>query len=95
MNRQSYPEKPHCGKCKAELNRLRAIDFAIQETVLYLDAYPDCAQALSYYHQLKAQRKDLICAYEKTCGPLTMYGNESTTSWDWTQDPWPWECDAN
>ncbi len=75
--------------------RLRALDFAIQETVLYLDAYPKCAEALEYYHQLIAQRAEVLSAYEKNCGPVTMYGNMSRTSWDWIKDPMPWEPEAN
>ena len=83
------------GCCRAELKRLRAIDFAIQETVLYLDAYPHNQEALHYYHQLCEQRKEAMSAYEKKCGPITMYGNVSHNSWDWVKDPWPWEADAN
>ena len=74
---------------------LQAIDFAIQETVLYLDAYPDHAEALKYYHALMDQRNQIAAAYEKQCGPLTMYGNQSRNSWDWISGPWPWEIDAN
>lgn len=85
----------HRGNCQNDLKMLRAIDFAIQETVLYLDAYPDHKQALHYYHQLIEQRKMLMESYEKNCGPLTMYGNQSHTSWDWVEGPWPWEADAN
>ncbi len=81
--------------CNVDLQRLRALDFAIQDTVLYLDAYPDCKAALDYYHQLVAQRKESLAAYEKTYGPLTMYGNQSRSQWDWVDTPWPWEPEAN
>ena len=83
------------GGCKETMNQLRAIDFAIQETVLYLNAYPACRQALEYYHQLTEQRKALMSTYEKSCAPITMYGNTSRTSWDWVEGPWPWEPAAN
>ena len=83
------------GSCKKDLKRLRAIDFAIQETVLYLDAYPECRQALEYYHKLIEARERLLSSYEKSCGPMTMYGNRSRQSWDWVDGPWPWENDAN
>ena len=88
---QNFPSK----QCKSQLEMLRAIDFAIQETVLYLDAYPNHAEALKYYHALIDQRKQLAAGYEKQCGPLTMYGNQSRNSWDWISGPWPWEIDAN
>ena len=81
--------------CKDELDLLRALDFAIQETVLYLDAYPDSHEALEYYHRLIEQREQVCKHYESTCGPLTIYGNVSKNSWDWTSNPWPWEAEAN
>ncbi len=81
--------------CKKQLDTLRAIDFAIQETVLYLDAYPNHPEALEYYHALIAQREKLTAAYESSCGPLTIYQNRSRSSWDWVKGPWPWEADAN
>ena len=84
----------HCN-CREEMNQIRAIDFAIQETVLYLDAYPKNAQALAYYHQLVEKRGELMRAYEAKCGPISMYGNTSRTSWDWVEGPWPWEPEAN
>lgn len=84
-----------CNNCNERMDFLRALDFAIQETVLYLDAYPNCKSALEYYHKLIEQRTQAVEAYEKHCAPLTMYGNHSHTSWDWVKGPWPWEFDAN
>lgn len=80
---------------KSCLARLRAIDFALYETVLYLDAYPDNAEALAYYHRMLTQRKALVAEYEQNVGPLTVCGNVSTTGWDWIKNPWPWEYEAN
>ena len=82
------------GSCKKILNRLRAVDFAITETTLYLDAYPTCREAMALYKDLVAERRQLVETYESQCGPLTMYGNVSG-SWDWTDGPMPWEADAN
>lgn len=81
--------------CREQMNTLRALDFAIQETALYLDAYPQHLEALEYYHALIAQREKVAAAYESSCGPLTIYGNRSRKSWDWVNGPWPWEADAN
>jgi spore coat protein JB len=77
------------------LCELRKIDFALAETVLYLDAYPHTPEALSYYHKLKERRAELAEEYEKTYGPLTAMGNMSKNSWDWTNKPFPWEYEAN
>ena len=81
--------------CNAALKKLRAIDFALQETVLYLDAYPQSKQALRYYHRLIKEREQLMESYQSHCGPLTMYGNTNQNAWDWINGPWPWDPDAN
>ncbi len=80
---------------KQLLARLRMLDFSIYETVLYLDAYPEDAEALAYYHKLLDQRQAMMAEYERTVGPMSVYGNHSTDSWDWGKHPWPWEYDAN
>ena len=73
------------------LRKIQEIDFSIYETVLYLDAYPDCREALAYYHTLLSTRRALAAQYEREVGPLTAFSNESKTSWDWIRSPWPWQ----
>ena len=77
------------------LSRIREVEFALVETILYLDAYPDNRQALAFYQDLLNERNRLVDQYEKTVGPLTATGNRSNTSWDWVKNPWPWEFAAN
>ncbi len=77
------------------LTELREVDFALAELVLYLNAYPHTPEALAYYHKLRERRAVLKEEYEKSCGPLTAMGNESHSSWDWTDTPFPWEYEAN
>lgn len=81
--------------CKKLLDELRRVDFTLVETVLYLDAYPNCEAALAYYHKQKERREALANEYEKHYGPLTAMGNMSKNTWDWTKEPYPWEYDAN
>ena len=85
----------NCNQCESILKQLREIDFCLVETVLYLDAYPDHAKALEYYHKLLQERTSLVEKYQRDCGPLTAYGNTSQHSWDWGKTPWPWEADAD
>lgn len=80
---------------KRLMEKLRALDFSLTETALYLDAYPACKAALDYYHKLCEQRDTLAHEYERRFGPLTQRGNENKTAWDWTKTPFPWEYDAN
>ena len=81
--------------CAKLMEQIRAVDFALWETVLYLDVYPHSCDALETYHKLKAQSEALHREYESQCGPLTANGNQSTSSWDWMNKPFPWEYDAN
>lgn len=76
------------------MKKIRKVDFAIAETVLYLDAYPCCMEALSYYHKLVEMRDKLVAEYQ-TYAPITAMGNTSADSWDWIKSPWPWHYDAN
>ena len=82
-------------KCCEKRELLRALDFALVETALYLDAYPDSCEALAYYHKLLAERTALAADYAQDCGPLTHRENASQTSWQWVKTPWPWEPEAN
>ena len=77
------------------LNKLRMLDFAIQESALYLDGYGDNASALEYYDSMRRMREDVMAEYESKYGPITIFGNVNNKSWQWTDSPWPWESEAN
>ena len=77
------------------MKKLKAVDFAIIDTALYLDAYPKCKKALEYYRQLTKERAMLAEAINGKCGPITVRDNESCSEWTWATGPWPWEADAN
>ena len=74
------------------LNELRAIDFAIHDTVLYLYAYPS-PEACAYLEKLIGERNALACAFYKTHGALTM--REMAECSRYTETPMPWELEAN
>lgn len=86
-----------CPVCQSGRNndslllRIQRLKFSLDETVLFLDAYPNNAEALSFYHAMLDKLNSLIDEYESTYGPLTAYGNKSKNSWDWIKGPWPWE----
>ncbi len=75
-------------------DRLKAADFALWETVLYLDAYPEDKTALANFYKLRDEAEKLTLEYEEKYGALTAFGNEGN-SWQWTKGPWPWESEAN
>ena len=91
---------PDCGcrepkrDCSELMRRLRKVDFAIYDTVLYLDVYPDCVKAQEYYQKLISERDSLCRRINAECGAIT-FNNVLPGKWSWTKGPWPWEPDAN
>ena len=83
------------GGCNSLMKELQKIDFALYETILYLDAYPYNKEALEYYHSLVHQRELVVAELDGSGTPITAGGNVSHTSWDWISSPWPWELSAN
>lgn len=81
--------------CAALTLRLKQVEFALTDVTLYLDAYPQCSEALAYYHRLREERNSLVEAINSQCGPLTILDNVNTNTWQWIDGPWPWMIDAN
>lgn len=79
---------------KRMMQKIRSYDFAIYETVLFLDTHPKNQKALKYYTKLRNERNVLIAEYEKAFGPITTSGNMNEMCWDWIKGPWPWEGDC-
>ena len=79
---------------KSMQKRLQKISFALNELVLYLDAYPNCEKAKKYYKELSDERDMLLKTLSKAGMPMSsmnVQGNE----WTWINGPWPWEYEAN
>lgn len=76
------------------IKRLRKVDFALSDTILYLDAYPHCKAALESYKKLTSERHDLVKRLAESGYPMTAFSNLSD-AWHWTDSPWPWEYEAN
>ena len=81
--------------CKKLMRELQTVEFALVDTVLYIDAYPCSSEALAYYHKLRQERMEILSKMAHCNTPLTNLDNTSENSWDWTNAPWPWEFDAN
>ncbi len=71
------------------LRQVQAYDFALYDTILYLDAYPDSREALNAYNKYSKLAKRARDEYEARFGPITP--PQEVNSWNWTQGPWPWQ----
>ena len=76
------------------LNKLRKVDFAIYDIMLYLDAYPHCKAALDHYKKLVAESNAIRDQLANSGMPVTASQNYGDT-WSWINSPWPWEYEAN
>jgi len=74
----------------ALLKRLMAADFALHETVLFLDTHPTNKKAMEYYKKMQSVREEIAEEFREKYGPLTYYEVKSA-DWNWTDYPWPWQ----
>lgn len=72
------------------LQKIQAYGFAAHELNLYLDLYPDDAQAIGLYNQYSEISNNFLNEYEKKYGPITL-NSEEKYPWMWINSPWPWE----
>ncbi len=76
------------------IKKLQMLDFSIIDTVLYLDAYPNCQKALDYYNRLTTERHEVAVQLANAGYPQNILSNKGD-KWVWTSSPWPWEYEAN
>lgn len=70
----------------------QAYSFAAYDTLLYLDAYPDCYEALESYNKYQKMASKSKAEYEAKFGPIT--APMEAGSWQWTNSPWPWQIEG-
>ena len=74
---------------------LQTLGFAINELALYLDTHRDDEEALELYRQYQDLYHRGMMAYTKDHGPLNHVFPSQSKSYNWLDDPWPWEYAAN
>ena len=77
------------------LTELQALGFAVQELALYLDTHRDDREALELYRNYQQMFERCREEYLKTHGPLNHMQASGSESYDWLDDPWPWEYCGN
>lgn len=68
--------------------------FIVGETALYLDTHPTCKDGLAYFQKYKLLKAEADMEYAAEYGPLTQMQVDSTESFTWLDNPWPWERSA-
>ena len=77
------------------MSELQALGFAIQELALYLDTHRDDREALELYRSYQQMYNKCRKEWGKTRGPLNHGMESESESYDWLDDPWPWEYCGN
>jgi len=77
------------------LKEIMAVDFTIIDLSLYLNTHPTDKEAVAKHNSFVAQSCMLKDQYEKHFGMLTATNSCSPYPWQWIDEPWPWEYEAN
>ena len=74
------------------LHKIMSLNFAINDLALYLDTHPEDRNAIRMHCEYSEKQIELTKEYQRLYGPLTI--NFMSDSWDWIDEPWPWERGA-
>ena len=79
------------------LNKLSELDFIAVDLALFLNTHPDHSDAIQTYNQVITAADAVRTKYEDAYGPLCSFRSYAadTQNWQWKNDPWPWQADAN
>ena len=83
VNATDLPDTP--------MNRLRALDFVLQELGLYLDTHPFDTEAVSLFRNLSEEEKNVRAQVQNSKGPLCMKDAIDKGNYVWWKGPWPWQ----
>ena len=86
-NMRPLPETP--------LYNLMAASFAVDDLGLYLNTHPDDEQAIALFNQLVEREEKAAQCYEQKHGPIQKASPVSGDTFEWNDNPWPWEYAAN
>ena len=76
------------------LREIMALNFAVNDLVLYLDTHPSDRCAIKKHSEYAEKVIKLTEEYQKLYGPLTVNFTSDENCWQWSDNPWPWERGA-
>ena len=75
------------------MKELMALGFVVHELGLYLDTHRNDVEAEEMFRKYNKLYSEGVAEYERRYGPLQMTSS-GATSFDWVDDPWPWDIEA-
>ena len=77
------------------LHEIMALNFAVNDLVLYLDTHPTDCDAIKMHNKYAQEVINLTEEYQNLYGPLTVnFTSNNENCWQWSENPWPWERGA-
>ncbi len=77
------------------LKSLMELDFIAVDMGLYLNTHPcDCVM-IDEYNKVITSAQVLREKFESKYGPLCSFRSYAQNGWEWIDNPWPWQKDAN
>ena len=73
------------------LKMIQVYSFVLDEIVRYLDTHPNCRVALRHYKMYSDKLSEVKRIYREKYGMLSKHDANSCDSWQWVNEPWPWE----
>ena len=71
---------------------VQTAQFALIETVLYLDTHPYDCEAMKALEKYREKYAEAVEKYEESCGALYA-ASISDIPYDWVKTPFPWETE--
>lgn len=93
-NRPRSCSSPFQNFSRAQLMQyINEVSFAVSDILLYLDTHPEDEKAMAFYRENAEKRNAALKHYAMQYGPLTIDTalDNASRSWEWVQQPWPWE----
>lgn len=81
---------------KIELKKqIAATHIMVEDLHLYLNTHPNDRNAIACYNGYVKQLKMLKDNYDSCYGMMSEEDSFSQCPWQWIDEPWPWEYEAN
>ena len=77
------------------MTELQTLAFAVQELALYLDTHRDDTEAFDLYRNYQQMYDHCMKEYSKSKGPMNHSRTAPGQTYEWLDDPWPWEYCKN
>ena len=94
---KNYTYKRIIPKTKKEelIVEIMELSFAINDLNLYLDLNPHDTKMLEVFNNLVEKSCQKEMEYVKNYGSLEVIDNNSSDSFKWIKNPWPWESEGD